>query len=630
MQKQLKLKYAVATIFATIFFVFFSNVQSGARLARAATVTSTNYEQSNVLNDLEGSTVDGKPFDIKSYGFDKQKRTQILSFIEFCYSFDSNRQHDYGLYVYVYNPQGLDYDTGSAANKISLRYTGMDSTSFDKYSLKFLNQSTAAGYEGLFYKYRITLSEAQRKDILNTVNSSSRVYEVSEIELLIKGDRNATAYDVSKKYTYTGYAKGYGSAAATESTLNCMSAGTTTLTLDVHPATYRPEGTNGKNNYTQDSLDSVYFSIPNKIITEYGGLSAIHATWLNALTEPIFVTGNEDIYNALYSLVWEYYGDVEDYLKYFGEDLNYCFVTNAFEGPQHNEWNGDLYFNCEMPCFAGPQVYPERVIDRLYYLFYADGVSSVADYVLKGAELLDYMQSYSSNLCDNPDPVAGKYWSYLFANVNDKYEDINIKADDKYSLTSEKITQEWWEKLFGLPGSKVEINTTFKEIEAIHAVTKSDFKNTVDETCKALYIGKSYYDDFKTFYDRATSRNETVYLFRYYQSEYISREVTEFEYKTSWGNPKGNVHKIDTNAYLAQEVVHIDFDIIDVTCTKGDVSTALGVVSSPKDIAPDITPPPTVTQTPSDWWKYALGIAAALIVTYVIIRVITTEKAGSK
>ena len=80
--------------------------------------TALTYEQTNVLDDLTNATIDGKPFSLTDYNFDKNKETQVLSFVEYCYSFYENKQDKYGLYVYVYNPKGLQFETGSPLNMI--------------------------------------------------------------------------------------------------------------------------------------------------------------------------------------------------------------------------------------------------------------------------------------------------------------------------------------------------------------------------------------------------------------------------------------------------------------------------------------------------------------------------------
>lgn len=62
-----------------------------------------------------------------------------------------------------------------------------DKQSYSKYTLEFHNYSERAGYEGRFYKFRIDLSEAERLDILNTVDDNGRMYKISGIELSYKG-----------------------------------------------------------------------------------------------------------------------------------------------------------------------------------------------------------------------------------------------------------------------------------------------------------------------------------------------------------------------------------------------------------------------------------------------------------
>ena len=261
--------------------------------------TALSYEQTNVLDDLMNATINGEKFSLQKYNFDRRKATQVLSFVEYCYSFYENKQDKYGLYVYVYNPKGLIFETGSPLNQIQFTCGDSANVSYTKYPLIFLNCSTKTDYEGLFFKFKVNLSDEQKDWILQTVNSSNRVYRVSGIELLVKGDLNATEYTVATTYNYSGYAKGYGSNENAENTLQCGASQAEVLSLDVHPTQYRPAGTNGKNNYTQDSLHSVYFAVPNDVINRYGVMSAVHATWLNAVLKPALVTGNQKAYNAI-------------------------------------------------------------------------------------------------------------------------------------------------------------------------------------------------------------------------------------------------------------------------------------------------------------------------------------------
>ena len=88
-----------------------------APVAYAATNDDLHFDETYVMDDLEGMTINGKPFDIADYSFDESRNTGVLLFTEYCYSFYSNRQGNYGLYVYVWNPQGLNIDVDNVNNK---------------------------------------------------------------------------------------------------------------------------------------------------------------------------------------------------------------------------------------------------------------------------------------------------------------------------------------------------------------------------------------------------------------------------------------------------------------------------------------------------------------------------------
>lgn len=85
--------------------------------ASAETSSKALFEQTNVMDDLKKSTIDGEAFDLTKYSFDSKKNMQIISFVEYCYSYSPERQDNYGLYAYVYNPKGLKIDTFNSFNK---------------------------------------------------------------------------------------------------------------------------------------------------------------------------------------------------------------------------------------------------------------------------------------------------------------------------------------------------------------------------------------------------------------------------------------------------------------------------------------------------------------------------------
>ena len=75
-----------------------------------AAENENSFETSSVLEDLQSAKVNGQPFDLTLYPFDENKEIQIVSFIEYCYSYRASQRKDYGLYVYIYNPKGLNIE----------------------------------------------------------------------------------------------------------------------------------------------------------------------------------------------------------------------------------------------------------------------------------------------------------------------------------------------------------------------------------------------------------------------------------------------------------------------------------------------------------------------------------------
>lgn len=577
------------------------------------------YDATNVLDDLEGATVGGQTFDVSDYPFNERGKPQIVAFAEYGYSFYADSQDDYGLYVYLYNPQGQAIDTDTDRNKIELAYAGQEN--WTKYGLQFLNYSTQAGYEGLFYKFRVSLTEDEKSDILDDVVQNARVYEISGIELSV--GNIVTDYTVAMRYTYSGYALGYGSALATESSLACTADGFEKyLNLDVHPTYYRPEGTNGENDYTQDSLHSVYFSVPKDVVAEYGGLSAVHATWLDAVLAPILVTGNKDAYDAILPYLGQDIGQNTDALDYayVGGEVSFGPTGGNF----YDGWRGVYGYNFPdtWMLLGERQIQNEidRVISVLYWLFYAgEGENSADEYALSSEvieeKLVELTEQYGGEL------VNDRYSRVLFDSVAEEFTELNIPAELEYDLRNEVLGSSWWDKLWGITHDE---SAAFDGIKAIYEVQDSDFVIRDDvldmeETADNLYIAPEDVEAFKEFYDE-NKADSVVYLFRYQVSDYISAEADLFQpssfHEDDWT-------RIDTNAYFAQETVNLDFDIIDVTFTKDGVSTVIPVVSDPIDNIPGITPPANTTDDDGpEWWRIVLAVLLLLIVLVILAPVL--------
>lgn len=604
------------TAFLLVLLVCIGVVMGGQGFlsASAASEMQAAFEERNVLDDLTGGTVGGKKFSLADYPHNSDGKPQIVSFTEFCYSYYVEKQGDYGLYVYVYNPQDIAFDTQTSRNRIQLTYGSK--ASYAKYTLEFLNYSTQAGYEGRFYKFKVQLTDSQRSDIFKTIKPDARVYKVSGIELSYRG--TVTDYPCAQSYTYTGFAQGYGSELAASDTLSCRVNGFEKyLTLDVRSTYYRPEGTNGKNDYTQDSLHSVYFAIPRSVVSEYGKMTAVHATWLDATLAPVLVTGNKEAYDAILPYLGQSIGTHTEGLKHaYAGSANYTVTSWAGSTALYG-WDCAYTFNLPSSWskLGGTVVNKTaREVSPLYWLDYAgEGADSADEYVLSSEEietkLKEYTQKYGGAL------VNDRYSRVLFDTVADDFTEVNIRADEEYSLTNEVLGSSWWDKLWGIT-----YPSTFDGIKAIYEVTDADFKDDEKATCDGLFIAERDYAEFKEFYD-ANKEENVVYLFRYQVTDFISSEATHFVPESGLGEKIGAWNSEDTNAYFMQETVNLDFDIIDVTCTKDNVQTVLPVVSSPIDNIPDGTPPVHTTSDKGlSWWQILLAVLALILVVWLLLK----------
>ena len=327
-------------------------------------------EETDVLEDLEDMSIDGKPFSLEEYSYNEKKETQILSFMEYCYSPFADKLEDYSLYVYIYNPRNLKFDLNSASNNIEFSITGKADKDYNKYNLILIDVCNRPNYENLFFKFKVKLSEAQKEYFLKTLNSETRVYNVSSFELLEKDKSNAHDYKNALTYKYSGYAKGCGANENAESTLTVVSDYLTTMKLDVYDTVYRPDGHNSESVFTQDSLHSVYFAVSNDYDV-YGAINAIHARWLVAKLAPGLVTANKEAFNAIEPSVGKEIS-TDDNLDYI-----YCGNFRKYGDLDSTEFFWDWSFNA----------HGEKNINPLYLLFDASNSSSIDKYVLDSEKI---------------------------------------------------------------------------------------------------------------------------------------------------------------------------------------------------------------------------------------------------
>ena len=361
----------------------------------------------------------------------------------------------------------------------------------------------------------------------------------------------------------------------------------------------------------------MYFAIPRSVVSEYGKMTAVHATGLDATLAPVLVTGNKEAYDAILPYLGQNVGTNTEGLKHaYAGSANYTVTSWAGSTALYG-WDCAYTFNLPSSWskLGGTVVNKmAREVPPLYWLAYAgDGTDSADEYVLSSEEietkLKEYTQKYGGEL------VNDRYSRVLFDDVADSFTEVNIRADEEYSLTNEVLGSSWWDKLWGIT-----YPSTFDGIKAIYEVTDADFKDDEKATCDGLFLAEQDYAEFKEFYDANKAEN-VVYLFRYQVTDYIASEAKHFVPETGLGEMGGAWHFDDTNAYFMQETINLDFDIIDVTCTKDNVETVLPVVSSPIDNIPDGTPPVHTTSDKGlSWWQILIAVLALILAVILLFK----------
>lgn len=628
-----KIKPLFINIFCVIFSIitFLSTWQSG--LAIAAIDSSIKLDKSDVLSDLRSDP----KFNINAYPFNENGKLQLLSFNEYCYSFYSNLSANYGLYIYVYNPQCLNVVQNSTLNKIQMAVSYDENgnpTDYEKFRLQFCSVSTESDYYRLFYKFKVVDPDNK---IYSNLKSNERRYDVSGIEIYAEGQTNAIDYGISKTFYYTGYAAGYGPNKAAESTLTCRTEKLETIELKVNH-TYWRSLTSSKGVGYQNQLDTVYFTVPDYFFENYGKLQRIKAEWYEYKTKDIIVTSNQEFYNVIlpyigrqvagnYGVVDKQYG-IEMYKIYaaWGYNLTDSFVLD--------ETCSKLYYLFHTPNWTNIENYdPYATIETI------GGVSSNDLYEY----ILNYNKTYESGTVKDGRISADLFESDIddyrkidneYGKVQQGYSYYDFDADvDLFDLlaydpSNNNFTENWvmygfWSALFRSYGT-VEDNIT--DQTPILVLDKDEYlSGNNQDVSDRLFVNYNDVDKIKSAYNQAKTNKEKVILFRFAVSDYYSSDHTQiikFEEGENWIGENWGENFYYDQAYRAKESVFLDFDIIQLTFNKEGVYTVIPVVASPIDIVDDITPPynPAKDKDGLPWWVWVLIVIAIIIAVLLIIK----------
>ena len=618
---------AVVMVLVTLFGVFSTTAYGLGN--------GSSFHDTNVLDDLLSSTVNGKPFDVRDYPLDENGEVQVISFIEYCYSYKANQRDNYGLYIYVYNPRGLNLSTDSKRNKIQMAVSYNaegNANAYEKFSLEFCSKVENGTYKNLFYKYKVIDRKIDGKTFDQRVSSNERRYDVSGIELARHGSGTVTEYHVGTTYRFTGYAAGYGPDGNSPSTLACESEKLETISLSVKHTFYRSE-TSVLGAGHQNQLDTVYFTLPKSYIEEYGKLQRIKAEWYEYKTKDILVTSNAAFYNAAKSYVGVPLASIPNkYGQYpYLEDIGYSIgVDTGKAGDMYVAkwgWNlGEGYFHV-----------PTNV---LYYMFYVSDIEEYDPYAKKvisgGVEsnvLYEYIRNYAKTFENGRLPIKnGTISADLFEsdidesrkvdNENGKiqmgysYYDFDANLDLQVLSSWSENDPSFWDNWlnFGLGAAFTGgPDETSRVVAPIQILQSDDLDGNNKTVSERLLVNMQDVDSIQETYAKATANDEVVVLFRFATSDYLAHEATIIEPDAGF---LGADKKYENQAYIASESVFFDFDIIQLTFNKEGIYTVIPVVSDPIDAIGDITPP---VDLPGELEWYQVVFALAMMVLLILV-----------
>ena len=595
-----------------------------------AAESEVSFDETNVWDDLKSSTVNGKAFDITKYPFDESNEIQIISFIEYCYSFRANERGNYGLYIYVYNPKALNLSENSKSNKIQMAVSYDENgvpIRYEKFNLEFCSKVESGDYKNLFYKFKVVDRAIDGKTFAERVNSIARRYDVSGVELLTYGAKNATEYGVGGSYVFTGYAEGYGPDSNAKSSLSCTVENLETLELEVHHTNFRTNVSSlGADHYNE--VNTVYFSVPERVYEQYGYLQKIRAEWWEYKTKMAAITSNKDFYNQLLQYVSTDVGKYNSsvpvwlYSGYSGQASGQIGLPTI-----HNfDWvyNKDMSTTYTAFGTVSEICYYDKMSTIMPYAFYSPAVDvdSVLSFLysdqiagdVESTVVQEYIYNYKNNLgngyidCNGREISKDLFESYVDEGRTIGYNDKTIDLSDTFDLNSYDSNHSWWDKLWDYGFSWPATDGDYKNVAPIYEVTSSDLTGTDDAIASRLLVNKSDVSHLKSFYNKEVAAGNRVVLFRFANTDYYCAPA--FTPNTT------NINSTDT--YVAQQTVFFDFDIIELTFNKDGVYHVIPVVSSPTDIINGFT----ALATEFQWWKIALALLCLVLLIVIFYPVL--------
>lgn len=660
------IRFLVAVlVFITLALLSWEIISTG--LIAYASDNNLKFDNTSIFDDLYGSKDDnGNEFDLSNYPIDKDGELQFFSFVEYGYSYYANYEKNYALYLYLYNPQQLNFQTYLDSNvvRMGVSYATKDDnivvSEYEDFNIVCVSRTTG-DYSNLFYKFKVLdpnkkiLSMAQAYEKEN----GCRRYDIAGVYL--KTDKSDVTLDknIGRTYKCSGYMATYGNDASNPSTFVCNVEKLETLDLKVYQTSYLT-GVSSAGAYHHNNVSSVYFAIPQRVLDKYGSLWEIYAQWYECKTAPILVTSNVDFYykalnNNHYETVDNSEGGTSllydksvDYLLWYGRhsdsvagSSNILHYDWAYNLRPFSMTSGDMFI----------QRFANSYSNVLPFVFYSPSYTESGAFNVinkqtvagdvKSSQIRDYIQNYkSSNYVDWH--TSRNLASELFVNAIDSaraekgikvgLNKVRTNLGNTFDLKSWNSEYgSWWDKLtqYGWSYPKNEVlDEQHTNVKPFEEITK-DALNSVT-LASDLLINENDVDSFKTFCNSSYDNDSAVpYLFRFAVSDYMSRPITR--------NPgRLDVDQDVVDSYIAQETVFFDFNIITMTFKGKEDYYTLAVMHTPVDVIAGVEPPPveltpgehlvnnflTAMQKIWDWFKNSDFLKALKILGLIIVGII--------
>ena len=613
-----------------IFCIFFAIIMVFTMILPSFAEEMT--EEPEVLTDLKGMTFEGEAFSEEQFPADPEGEMKVLLLNEVGFCYDAANNINFGLYLYIYNPALIDVDADVTGNTIQLavgqasaddRYEISPVTDYAQFDLELISSTS----DKLYLKYKVVdAAKFDGKKIVESVFRLQRVYCCSGISLKTVGNSGVTEYTVGEMYSWEGYGIGCAqNGKNTTSTLSCFRSGIEVVEIAVNGTTWRSESVLNEDGTRRHQVDSVWFTVEDKYVEQYGRLVGVTCTWNGAYTAPLWVTTMENLYTAYapYTGLDISAATVPNTGMKYGLVLNPSYVDFGTPNIPKNKIIGDLSYNMAGYSSANGFFFADekiKKIGQIDHLFYVSAVSNrlnqiryktkfrdqyQANYgarILGGAALKEYFIDYSNATKANLVRLGSNYYdSTLFEKWGDEYgvssgtfsvsdsnnvfgrviRDISFTDNsfDLKALISDPngtLVSTFWDTLVHwFSGTKYNDYTSYK-VEPMIAVSYAEVCGLTDEEISNKYfVNICDVPAFREDLLEASLSGHYVYMLRFAATEYVCEEWDVFDFDS---------YAFEGTATRTQEAVFFDFDIISMTFKKGEKITVLPVSSDSTDI----------------------------------------------